>query len=607
MRRAASAAHPIAARDVGGTTHTKEDGLSSIDEFLSLHRIAAAHRLTFTMDQAVDTASLARTHYANRHWIGALEAFGRLDQDEPLGVDELEAYAWSAAMAGRTQLQISLFQRLYEQRLAQQDFAHAARAALWLGFRLFSLGAHGRGGGWLARAEAIVREHLPDSAEAGLVLIPQAMQQLSAGDVPKALAAADRAASIGDTTGDRDLRAFARNLQGRALMAMGEVEAGLRALDEAMLAAMSDELTPAVAGLLFCSSITACHSAYALDRCREWTEALSTWCGRQSGISMFAGACRVMRSEVMQLQGAWQAAEQEARAALDLAALSRGAVAHAATAIYQLAELQRLRGEHEAAEASYRDAMRHGMDPQPGLSLLRLAQGDAAAAAASISRICASVPDAKQRLRHLPAAVEIHVAAGRFDEARDCALQLRSLAGAIKTEMLAAIADHAQSQVLLADGDANGALEPARRALAIWRRYGTPYLAARLHVQVARACLALGDGASARLELESALEEFRALGARPDLQAAQELWRQCSAPQPGHKGEHPLTAREAQVLALVARGWSNKVIARELSLSGKTIDRHLSNIFSKLGVGSRTAAAMLAVERRLVPAPATAG
>jgi DNA-binding NarL/FixJ family response regulator len=549
--------------------------------------------------QASSPLEIAHAHYASRNWMRAFAAFNEADDGSSLSADDVEAFAWSAALTGRTAQQVALFERLFHQRMAAGESAPAARAALWLGFRLFSLGEHGRAGGWLARAEAIVREKIPDSAEAGLLLLPEATRCLVTGDAAGALEAATRAARIGTDTGDRDVQAFARNLQGRALLVLGQVDAGLRALDEAMLAASSDELSPLVAGLVYCSSITACHSVFALDRCREWTDALASWCERQPELLIFTGACRVMRSEVMQMQGAWEAAEREAQAALGLAS-SRGAAADAAAAAYQVAELRRLRGDYELAEASYREAMRHGMDPQPGLSLLRLAQGNASAAATSIRRVCDSTADGNKRLRHLPAAVEIFVAAGRVDEASACADALRVAASTLGTEVLAAIADHAASSVLLATGDAASALVPAQRALESWRRHHAPYFAARLRVQVARACIALDDHASAQWELEAALQEFESLGAKPEATAVRQLLRSCEPAPHAGKASHPLTQREVQVLELVARGWSNKVIARELSLSDKTIDRHLSNIFDKLGVGSRTAAAAYAIERHLV-------
>jgi ATP/maltotriose-dependent transcriptional regulator MalT len=553
----------------------------------------------------MSSASLAREHYSRRNWVLAFEAFSEADAAAPLSGDDLEAFAWAAALAGHTDRQIALFERLYQRRAGASEFAAAARAAFWLGFRLVTLGEHGRGSGWLARAEAIVRERLPGSAEAGLLLLPHATQKLSAGDPAGALEAALRAAEIGTAAADADLLAFARNLQGRALLALGQVDAGLRALDEAMLAAMSDELSPLVSGLVYCSSIAACQSVFALDRCREWTRALAEWCDLQPELALFTGACRVMRSEVMQMQGAWQAAEREARRALDFAS-PRGAAPEAAAAAYQLGELQRLRGELDLAEGSYRDAMKFGMDPQPGLSLLRLAQGDAASAAASIRRVCEGAPQGKQRLRHLPAAVEIFLAAGRLDEARACAAELAAFAETLATDIVEALAAHAQSSVLLALEEPVAALAPARRALETWRKHEAPYLAARMRVQVAKACIALGDHVSARWELELAQQEFGALGATPDVRVSQDMLRRCDAGSAARgAATHPLTARELEVLALVARGWSNKVIARSLALSDKTVDRHMSNIFDKLGVGSRTAAAAYAIERGLVASSAS--
>jgi ATP/maltotriose-dependent transcriptional regulator MalT len=273
----------------------------------------------------------------------------------------------------------------------------------------------------------------------------------------------------------------------------------------------------------------------------------------------------------------------------------------AGRAHYQQAEIHRLRGEFKLAAAAYHEASRAGFEPLPGLALLRLAEGDRDAAAGASRRALAATVDRLARTRFLPAHVEIMLAVGDLDEARSASRELEETAASVNGEVLEAIAAHACSAVRLAAGDPQAALEPARRAFCIWQRLGAPYLAARLRVLAARACAALGDSEGARLELQFANEAFERLGAIPDAALVKALVDRANAgsAQSSAGAASGLTGRELQVLRLVATGRTNKAIARELSLSEKTIDRHVGNIFAKLKVASRAAATAFAYEHRL--------
>jgi DNA-binding CsgD family transcriptional regulator len=482
-------------------------------------------------------------------------------------------------------------ERVYHARLEAGENLAAARAAFWLGFRLLARAEAGRASGWLSRSQRLVDLHMEDCVEQGYLLLPAAQKHLNAGKFAEADDCAARARLIGERFGEKDLIAFGRNLQGRALLGGGDVEGGLVFLDEAMVAATAGELSAVVTGIVYCSAIVSCHRVFALDRVREWTAALSNWCDANPQLGLFTGHCLVHRAEVMELSGSWPDAVDEARRAVTRCV--RDIDRHAAgRAHYQQAEIHRLQGAFELAESAYREASRSGFEPQPGMALLRLALGDRHAAASASRRMVGTTRERLARTRFLPAHVEIMLAMGELEEARAASTELQETAAVLKTEVLTAIAEHACGSVYLAEGNPQAVLSPVRRAFDTWQKIGAPYLAARLRVLLARACIALMDVESARLELQSAREVFERLGALPDVAAVDAIDVKST--------DSGLTGRELQVLRLIATGKTNKAIARELSLSEKTIDRHVSNIFAKTDVCSRSAATAFAYKRNLI-------
>jgi len=540
-----------------------------------------------------------RACFERQEWNDAFEALSLADQSMPLAAEDLHRLAWSAGLTARDEEMLSTQERLYHARVETGQSLAAARAAFWLGFRLFARGEAGRAGGWLGRAQRLVEREGRDCVEQGYLLLPVAQRHLSAGELHEAHDAAARAAELGERFGEADLIAFARNLQGRILLIQGRLDRGLALMDEAMVAATSGELSPVVTGIIYCSAIASCHRVYALDRTREWTAALASWCEAQPQLVMFTAHCLVHRAEILQIGGSWPEAVIEARRAVERCVrdIEREA---AGSAHYQQAEIHRLRGEFEAAETAYRSASRSGVEPQPGLALLRLAQGNRDAAASAIRRVVGATRDRLQRTRFLPAHVEIMLAVGDIEEAGAASRELEETASSLNTEVLAAIAAHACGALQLAEGNPRAALDPARRAFGIWQQIGAPYLAARLRVLLGRACVALGDMEGARLELESAGEIFERLGAQPDLAAVKAIGATLDDKGKTLAGPHGLTQRELQVLRLIASGKTNKAIARELSLSEKTVDRHVSNIFTKVDVSSRAAATAFAYEHDLI-------
>jgi DNA-binding CsgD family transcriptional regulator len=344
-------------------------------------------------------------------------------------------------------------------------------------------------------------------------------------------------------------------------------------------------------GIIYCSVISACSDLCDIGRAREWTQALARWCDGQPDMVPYRGECLVHRAEIISLQGVWPDALHEALLACERLAAPPGQPAFGA-ALYQVAELHRLRGDFDDAEAAYRRAAESGKSPYPGLALLRLAQGRGDDATAAICRVLQETRHRRARSRVLSAAVEIMLTRGDIDGARRAADELDALAQAIGTPFLRATAAEARGAVLLAEGDPTAALSSCRTAWTLWRDLDVPYEAARTQLLIAQACRALGDKDSAEIELAAACRAFEQLGARPDLARLQP-----GVAAPAGAG---LTARELQVLRLVATGRTNRTIADDLGLSEKTVARHISNIFNKLDVSSRAAATAYAFEHHLV-------
>jgi ATP/maltotriose-dependent transcriptional regulator MalT len=533
-----------------------------------------------------------REHYRRRAWAAAHAALLRADEAGALAGEDLERLALSAYLIGRDDDYLEFQRRAYRAYVAQGAGRRAARAAFWLGLRLMFRGEMGHANGWLGRARRLLDRGRRDCVERGYLMIAVAESEVEAGALEDAAATASDAARVGERFAEPDLIATAHHLLGRIRLRRGEVREGLALLDEAMIAVTGGELSPLVTGLIYCSVIDACQEACALERAREWTGALADWCDEQPEMVAFTGVCAVHRAEVLLARGDWSRALDEAeRAAVRCSRSNSTAVG---AALYQQAEVRRLRGELAAAEEGYRAASQQGFEPQPGLSLLRLSQARTSAAATALRRALDTTSDPVKRVRLLPAVVEVMLAAGRVEEARGASRELDGHAEHFASSALRALAGLSRGAVDLAEGNPTAALEGLRRAWKLSQAVDLPYLAARTRVLVGRCCEALDDAEGAKLELAAARTALERLGARADLATLDARpQRRATADQ------RALTSRELEVLRLVAGGKTNKAIAATLSLSEKTIERHLSNICTKLGVPSRTAATSYAYEHRL--------
>jgi DNA-binding NarL/FixJ family response regulator len=546
------------------------------------------------MSAAADTLERGRESYGRHAWADTVAALSAADRASALEPEDLVLLATATYLIGHDDESTALFERAHHEYLGRDDVQPAVRCAFWLAFFLLGGGQVERGGGWVARGRRLLEADGRDCVEQGYVLFMGGMASIFGGDVAAAHATFCQADEIGERFADADLVTLARHGQGRALIRLGRSAEGKALLDEVMVAVTSDAVSPIVAGDVYCSVIEACEESFDLRRAQAWTAALSHWCAAQPDLVPYRGQCLLHRAEIMQLHGAWQDAIDEVERASQRLAQRPGRSA-AGAAFYRRGELHRLSGAFAEAEECYRQASRCGREPQPGLALLRLAQGQVDAAQAAIRRVVDEAETFIARSRLLPAHVEIMLAAGDVDAAVAAADELAGMADELDAPLLQARATHARGAVLAARGNARAALAALRRAWRAWQELEAPHEAASTRALIGLACRGLGDEDGAAMELDAARWAFQELGATPDVARMDALSRPAAAKDTGG-----LTARELEVLRLVAAGKTNRTIAADLFLSEKTVARHVSNIFVKLGVSSRAAATAYAYEHDLV-------
>jgi ATP/maltotriose-dependent transcriptional regulator MalT len=533
-----------------------------------------------------------RAALARFDWTAAYDEAAPAAAADPPDVEALEVLAEAAWWTSRIDECIAVRERCYRLHEDAGDLVRAGATAMELSENLGFRGQPSVGRAWLARARRLLAD-APDDATKGGLYLREAEVAHSSGDLSAAIGFGEQALALGRSLRDTGLEAESLQCLARLHIADGHPAEGLALFDEAMLLAVDDRCDPFVTGKVYCSFISACEELGDLHRAAEWIEIGCDWAD-QHPVSAFPGLCRVHRAEVLQMRGDWERAEEEARRACS--ELDGVNAYNTALSLRELGDIRRRLGDLDAAAQAFRDASNLGLDPQPGLALLRLAEGKVAVAARMIQQArCEAGIDDLALAKLLPAAVQIGIAADDLDAARAAADDLDRIARLYRSSILEATATTGRGRLCLAEGDVTAANTSLRLALQRWRALAVPYEVASTLVLLGESARRSGDDEEASGYFTEACTTFERLG------AALDLARVSSTRDEERAG--PLTAREADLLRLVAAGRTNREIAAELFLSEKTVERHLSNVFRKLGVSSRAAATAQAVRLGLVDVP----
>jgi DNA-binding NarL/FixJ family response regulator len=559
--------------------------------------------LTVRADSS-DSLLLGRSAFARKAWVDARNHLTAADAAAPLAAGDLELLATAAYLTGHDEASVDVWTRAHTSFLQDGDAARAARCVFWIVLELINRGAQAPAMGWLQRAFQFLDEI--DCPEQGMLLVLRARNEARQGNRQASAESARAAAELADRFDDPELAVLSGLSLAHARARAGHSTEAAMLLDELMVAVTVGNVSPIAVGVVYCAMIEACQAIHDVARAREWTAALSRWCESQPDLVPFRGQCQVHRCEILRLSGDWSRAIAEVEqacawmteSAARLAPSSSGAGTSTFTypigaAHYERAEVYRMRAEFSRAEDAYRLANEFGHSPEPGLALLRLAQGRADAAAVTIRRLLAEGGNPGARARLLSAAVEVLLAVDDRPAAGAAEAELTELACAQGSAYLRALSAQAAGGILLANGEPAAALRQLRTAWMTWQELEAPYDAARVRVLLALGCRALGDQESAGLELDAARRVFERLEAGHDIAIVDRLVQS-----PG-RATGGLTARERDVIRLIATGITNRVIAERLGISERTVDRHVSNILRKLDLPSRSAASAYAVEHGL--------
>lgn len=533
---------------------------------------------------------------ARREWEQVRAVLQAARPDVELDAPLLELAAEASWWLGRVTESVGFRREALAAHEAAGDRIGAARLALLLSEDHRRQGRSTVAESWRRRAARLLQDQ-PERPEHGYLLLHRAEVARRRGDLDDARAMLEEATGIARRADDADLAADVTQELGRVLISAGQPLEGLALMDEAMLAASDGGLSPYTTGKVYCCMISACDDLGDVQRVAEWEQSSAAW-ARLEGVNVFPGMCRVHHAELLAHFGRWSEAEQVAEQACEELREVGWIVAYAWTA---LGHLRSRRGNFDGAAEAFATADRFGAGgpgPEAGFALLLLARGDPGGGLRRITRALGADGTPLSRARLLPAGVELAVAAGDLESAEAWTAELEQTAARYGTSKLLASASTARGRLELARGSTEAACAALTQALQRWRDLSAPYELATNRVLLAQACLALGDDDGWNRSLDLAVELFTSLGAAADLARVHELRPPADGARPA--GGAGLTAREAEVLGLLATGATNKEMAARLVVSQKTVARHLSNIFTKIGVSTRAAATAYAFRHGLV-------
>ena len=452
-----------------------------------------------------------------RHaWREAFDLLKEADRTKALSVEELELFAEAAMWAAELQAHIAAIERAFAGHVKAGNRRRAALLATTLAHHYGFLLQKSRAQGWLGQAERLLDQEPEETIEHGWLAIQKALVAFGKGDLDAMLALGREAERLGRKFGDRNVEIIGIQRQGMALVEKGEIDEGLGLLDLASAAAAAGELAPYETLVVYCNTIGTCRDRADYGRAFEWTDVANDWCESFGATTGFPGLCRVNRAEVLRHRGAYEEAEQEARHAVeDLRALNPRITGEA---FYEIGEIKLRLGRLKEAQEVFDQAHGLGRNPEPGLSLLRFAEGRVEAAALSI-RLALSDDSLLplHRARLLPAQVEIALAVGDVELARAAKDELLEIARMHETDALVARSAWARGAVDLADGDVDSAINCLRQSFRKWHDdANAPYDAARVRLRLAEAYRRAGDEDAAMRELRAARKTFEELGASLD-------------------------------------------------------------------------------------------
>jgi DNA-binding NarL/FixJ family response regulator len=538
------------------------------------------------MDTGVGTHSdlllTARTAHVRRDWRASYAAFTRAGEDTPLGTDDLEAMAAAAWRLGNGKESLRVAERVYTQ-LVRTDPASAAMKAVDLALAWLTRGDLNIGQGWMNRARRLLAG-APEAPTHGYLAYLDAVVAVMNRDTA---VLPERVTALRELSGRLDspaLTALCHVAQGLEAMLDARMAEAYGLIDEAMLPVLADEVPLEWAGDIYCIVLHHCHRLADLPRMRAWTQSMQRWCNDFAGSANYGGVCDVHRLQVKAAGDDYRMLEEQLVAASS--ALEDVNTWAAGEGYYQLGEVRRRRGDAGGAFAAFARARSLGVDPQPGEALLRCARGDGDTAWTDL-RVALAGLDRLDRMWLLRGAVEVALARDSLDEAERHCTELESGAAAFRTPGFRAWAAHARGAILVRREQHAQAIEALQAALREYRTQQSRYETAQVYEWMALANQGLGNDELAAADAATAQNIYAQLGVEPA--------HGCGTAVP-----NGLTKREMEILRRVAAGATNRQVADQIFISEKTVGRHLANIYTKLGVSSRTAAVAWAHDNNLL-------